>query len=226
MSRVINNQLLDIVKEHYLKTGNITQSCINACKESGIDYNDSLRRKFSNKLKQLGLTDTDNISETDSNNYSNDRENKSLSEFNAIGPDGKLMPIEKYCEFYGLDFSKIRSYKLISHSGTPFYNVVFFEEEIESLVSIEELKDIIEKGLKSIKYEKVLKQSTGKVGVVKIADLHLGAYVDNLIRTKQFSIDILANKLSDAVIYINDRNYLYDLEMHIHQLEDKLGSLK
>lgn len=221
MPNKINDQLLDVVKNHYVNTGNITQSCINACKELDVEYNDSLRRKFSNKLKQLGLTEIENVSETDSNNYSNDKENKSSSEFNAIGPDGKLMPIEKYCEFYGLDFSKIRSYKLISHSGTPFYNVVFFEEDFESLLSIEELKSFIEEGLKSVKYQKINKLSEGKVGVVKIADLHLGAYVDNLIRTKQFSIDILANKLSEAVEDINERNYS---KVHVHILGDLIES--
>lgn len=218
---IINDALLEAVRENYVKTGNITQSCINACKELDVDYNDSLRRKFSNKLKQLGLTEIENVSETDSNNYSNDKENKSSSEFNAIGPDGKLMPIEKYCEFNGLDFSKIRSYKLISHSGTPFYNVVFFEEDFESLLSIEELKSFIEEGLKSVKYQKINKLSEGKVGVVKIADLHLGAYVDNLIRTKQFSIDILANKLSEAVEDINERNYS---KVHVHILGDLIES--
>lgn len=218
---IINDALLEAVRDNYVKTGNITQSCINACKELDVDYNDSLRRKFSNKLKQLGLTEIENVSETDSNNYSNDKENKSSSEFNAIGPDGKLMPIEKYCEFYGLDFSKIRSYKLISHSGTPFYNVVFFEEDFESLLSIEELKSFIEEGLKSVKYQKINKLSEGKVGVVKIADLHLGAYVDNLIRTKQFSIDILANKLSEAVEDINERNYS---KVHVHILGDLIES--
>lgn len=218
---IINDALLEAVRDNYVKTGNITQSCINACKELDVDYNDSLRRKFSNKLKQLGLTEIENVSETDSNNYSNDKENKSSSEFNAIGPDGKLMPIEKYCVFYGLDFSKIRSYKLISHSGTPFYNVVFFEEDFESLLSIEELKSFIEEGLKSVKYQKINKLSEGKVGVVKIADLHLGAYVDNLIRTKQFSIDILANKLSEAVEDINERNYS---KVHVHILGDLIES--
>jgi predicted phosphodiesterase len=131
------------------------------------------------------------------------------------------MNIEAYCKHYGLDVSKIRSYKLISHSGVPFYNVVFYEEVIESLVTEDELKQIIAEGFNDIKYTEIKKDSKDKVGVVKIADLHLGSYVDNLIRTKNFSINILANKLLEAVNDINDRGYSV---VHIHILGDLIES--
>lgn len=147
MNAEINEHFFNSIKNQYVDTGNITQSCINACKEFNIEYSDSLRRNFSNKLKRLGLKDIENISETDSNNYSN----KNLNEFNAIGLDGKLMPIEKYCEFYGLDYSKIRSYKLISHSGTPFYNIVFYSSEEQVLFNLEDSFDeIVKKHIKPV----------------------------------------------------------------------------
>lgn len=75
---------------------------------------------------------------------------------------------------------------------------------IEPLVTEDELKNIIEYELSNIKY---IKNETkgSKEGVVKIADLHLGAYVDNLIKTKNFSINILANKLLESVDKINER---------------------
>lgn len=63
MQSKINDQLLDIVRNHYVNTGNITQSCINACKEYGVDYNDNLRRAFSNKLKAIGLSEKEEISD-------------------------------------------------------------------------------------------------------------------------------------------------------------------
>ena len=142
MDNSVKDKLLDRVSELYLQNQNITQSCITACRESDIEYNDSLRRSFSKKLKNLGFT---NDSNSDSNNYSNDIEKKPKG-FTAIGSDGQLMPIEKYCEFYGLDCSKIRSYKLISHSGIPFYNIVFYSAEEEVIFDIESnLEDIVKK---------------------------------------------------------------------------------
>jgi hypothetical protein len=147
MQSSINEKLLSIVCEEYLKNGNITKSCISACKELDVEYSDSIRRLFSTKLKELGLT---NESSTDSNNYKNDKEKKPKG-FTAIGDDGYLMPIETYCEFYGLDCSKIRSYKLISHSGIPFYNIVFYSSEEQVLFNLEDSFDeIVKKHIKPI----------------------------------------------------------------------------
>lgn len=150
MEKTNNQQLLDRVAELYLQKQNITQSCIDACKEFNVDYNDSLRRSFSKKLKNLGLTSENT---TDSNNYSNDKE-KEPKGFTAIGPDGRLMSIEQYCEHYGLDVKKIRSYKLISHSGIPFYNVVFYTSEEEVVLNFEDsFEDIVKKHIKPVTFE-------------------------------------------------------------------------
>ena len=66
-------------------------------------------------------------STTKSNDYK-------IKGFTAIGLDGLLMNIQEYCDYYKLDHSKIRSYKLISHTAIPFYNIVFYEEQLESLI--------------------------------------------------------------------------------------------
>lgn len=191
------------------------------CRLNNIEYTDSKRRSISKIINsEVVDEDLENSTKSDSNNYSNDKQ-KPQRGFTAINEAGELMPIEEYCTFYGLDITKIRSYKLISHTGQPFYNVVFYEEVIEPMVTEQELKDIIFEAFKDIKYAPVTKSTKNKIGVVKIADLHLGSYVDNLIRTKNFSIDILANKLSEAVIDINERGYS---TVHVHILGDLIES--
>lgn len=192
------------------------------CRLNNISYSDSVRRQISKIINSLNIIDEDleNKVKSDSNNYPNDKE-KPQRGFTAIGDDGKLMNIEQYCKYYGLDVNKIRSYKLISHSGIPFFNIVFYEEVIEPMVTEQELKNLISEGLKNIKREINQTKSIGKTGIVKIADLHLGAYVDNLIRTKNFSIDILANKLLNAANDINNRKYA---DVHIHILGDLIES--
>lgn len=52
-----------------------------------------------------------------------------MSAFN--NDKGKMMGIDEYCEHYNLPRADISSYKLISHTGTPFYNIVF-KENLES----------------------------------------------------------------------------------------------
>jgi hypothetical protein len=131
------------------------------------------------------------------------------------------MNIEDYCSFYGIPFEQARTYKLVTHTGTPYYNIASNVLSQESYVSEQELKDLIEDGLKNVKYLTSNCDNTSRVGVVKLADLHLGAYVDNLIRTKNFSIDILANKLYDAATEVNKRGYSV---VHIHILGDLIES--
>lgn len=52
-----NEDITNRISELYKSSNNITQSCINACEEFGISYNDNLRRSFSRRLKALGLSD-------------------------------------------------------------------------------------------------------------------------------------------------------------------------
>ena len=52
-----NEDIINRISELYKSSNNITQSCINACEEFGINYNDNLRRAFSKKLKALGLSE-------------------------------------------------------------------------------------------------------------------------------------------------------------------------
>lgn len=209
------------VLELYENEKNKTYVAQEYCNLNNIEYTDSKRRAISNIINsEVADEDLENGNKSDSNNYSNDKEKPNRG-FTAINASGQLMPIEEYCTFYGLDVSKIRSYKLISHTGQPFYNCVFYEEVIEPAVTEEELKLLISEGFKGLSYSPTTKDTSGKIGVVKIADLHLGSYVDNLIRTKNFSIDILANKLSEAVIDINERGYS---KVHVHILGDLIES--
>lgn len=208
--------------ELYQTEKTITDAVKKHCIELDIPYEERYRHQLSRLVnKEKVDKDLDNVSYTDSVNYSNDIE-KAQPGFSAVAPDGTLFNINQYCEYYGLDFSKIRSYKLITHTGRPFFNVVFHEEEVEPVVSEEELKTLILDGLAGIKRTTTPEaKGNGKIGVVKIADLHLGSYVDNLIRTKNFSIDILANKLLDAVDSINERGYS---TVHVHILGDIIES--
>ena len=184
----------------------ITNAAKALCNEIGIEYTDSIRRSLSNHVSNGTFTPQ----------YSVD------SKMSALTIDGRLMDIDEYCEYYNIPRSHARTYKLVTHTGTPYYNIASNVIDEVPYVSEEELKRFIHDGLKSVKLRhNVYLKSSNKVGVVKIADLHLGAYVDNLIRTKDFSIDILAQKLYDAANMINERRYSV---VHVHLLGDLIES--
>ena len=45
----------------------------------------------------------------------------------AMGADGKIMSIHQYCDFHGLNINLLSSWKIITHTGVPYYNIVFKE---------------------------------------------------------------------------------------------------
>jgi len=125
--------------------------------------------------------------------------------FTAVSPNGGIMNIETYCKHYGLDFDKVRSFKLVSHTGIPFYNIAFYETEIEK-ENFEEIKYILESEIKkAIQYNTRHTKSNEIINSV-IADIHAGAYIDGLIKTKDYSIPILVDYLEQIAYKLNNQN--------------------
>lgn len=213
---------LEEIKNLYAEQSTITDVAREYCKKHGLQYSDSVRRRISKIINKEGLNDSDldNNTETDTNGYGNHKDKKPKI-FSAVDPDtGKMMDIERYCSYYNLDYDKVKSFKLVSHTGIPFYNIAFFESVIESQLSEEELKSIIKSELEKNVYVEKSVEGSG-TGVIKIADLHFGSYVDNLIRTKKFSIDILSKALRKAAEEVNKRGYK---KVHVHILGDLIES--
>jgi len=50
----------------------------------------------------------------------------------AWNKKGYMMDIDEYCNHYKLPRKDVKSYKLVSHTGTPFYNIQF-KENIETI---------------------------------------------------------------------------------------------
>lgn len=148
------------------------------------------------------------------------KEDDVISNMSAMRKDGHVMDIDEYCSYYNIDRESVRSFKLITHTGNPFYNIQSNNiEDVED--NFLDIKQLIEDDLKNIKYEPKLKRDTNRPIVVSIADLHFGAYVDNLVKTKDFSINILANLLIEASEIINSYN---SKEVHVHILGDLIES--
>jgi len=143
------------ILELYENEKNKTYIAQEYCRLNNLEYSDNVRRRISKLIASSDVVDNDleNDVKSDSINYSNDKE-KTSKGFTAINDAGQLMPIEEYCQYYGLDVNKIRSYKLISHTGQPFYNCVFYTAEEEAVTNINEhLEEIITKYIKPTKTE-------------------------------------------------------------------------
>lgn len=137
----------------------------------------------------------------------------------ALDNNNKLMDIDSYCEFYKIPRSEVRSYKLVTHTGVPYYNIASGNvEDEESELSIDEIKNILRTN-----YNYTCKNvNTGnRIIVVSLADLHIGAYVDNLVKTKSFSIGKVIELLEESSLLINEYNAK---QVHIRLLGDLIES--
>lgn len=139
----------------------------------------------------------------------------------AMKPNGKPMTIEEYCEFYGLDIDTVKESRLMTHRTPVSYNIQFHtREEIES--SSFDLS-ILEREVTDMKNNlSVTKRADGSgIGVVNIADLHGGSYIDGLRCTPDYSIGVLVERLNEIAQRTNRMKYK---EVHVHILGDLVES--
>lgn len=114
-------------------------------------------------------------SSTSSNDYKN-KEKFVLSAWNKA--TGQMMDIDKYCEHYSLPRKDITSYKLVSHTGTPYYNIVF-KENVEEEVKNFDMEGIISKHVSKVSVVKdVLEDTESDFNVLTYTDVHVGMDTD------------------------------------------------
>ena len=152
-------------------------------------------------------------SKTSNNDYS-----KPKLVMSAWNEKGFMMDIDSYCKSYGLPREDITSYKLITHTGTPHYNIVF-KEQIGVSSDFDYIGELTFQldGLKAKKN----KVKGKKVGVVTLTDFHFGAYISAMNITPEFNISILCSMLNKAAYRVNRLGYK---KVHIHLLGDLIES--
>jgi len=95
----------------------------------------------------------------------------------ALDSDGKMMSIEEYCQFYNLPRKDIRSWKLITHTGVPYYNIAFKEvvEELEE-INFDFIEELVQKHIKPIqvKDKSYLEDDFDSFDRLVMSDIHIG----------------------------------------------------
>jgi len=169
----------------------------------GLEPNKSNRYRLS-KEQEIELLKLKENFEIKTETKTNDYKTKQKI-FTAVSPNGGIMNIKKYCNHYGLDFEKVRSFKLVSHTGVPFYNIAFYESD-EEKENFEEIKKILESELTKVYNHKTVFTESNEIDNLVISDLHVGSYIDGLIKTKDYSIPILVDYLEQTAYKVNKNN--------------------
>ena len=186
----IFNKYIELIA-HYLNNGEkisvreISRLIIKANPDDSLNI--ETLRSFVGKQKKKGIlngyikTDLETKSETKSNEYKKKNTPVAfvLSAWN--NETGLMMDIDEYCSHYNLPRKDVRSYKLVSHTGTPFYNIVF-NETLDDNFS-KNFDEIIDKSVsKHIRGVRVHRQdislNTDVVDRLVYSDVHIGMNVN------------------------------------------------
>lgn len=189
----------------------------------GCEPNRSKRYRLS--LEQIAMLDTVNDTITVSNDYKSEAKPFILSAWNDS--TGLMMDIDEYCQYYKLPRKDISSYKLISHTGTPYYNIVF--KELIDDVSDIDFHDVIDRVLSNfdsvgIQSKKDFIKPTDMFTRLVYTDTHIGMDTDSEgismypekwdrksvdETVKMMCLEVLNNKNGDT-LYIDDLGDLLD----------------
>lgn len=188
-------------------------------KQNEKGRNQSRYRMSNEQIQKLDRLRNDESVESKTN--SNDYKPKFvLSAWNKS--TGQMMDIDTYCYHYKLPRKDISSYKLVSHTGTPYYNIVFKENVTDDNIDLSVIADTLEREIdKKYTYSKVRPYKINKKAVLKWADLHFGAHIRNLILTKDYDSSILLDGLLTSVEQTNSFEFE---EVHVHINGDLIES--
>ena len=170
------------------------------------------------ELKELRGVKVEVKSKSKSNQY------KPKKEFvlSAWSKEGKMMEIDEYCQVYNLPRKDITSYKLVSHTGTPFYNIVFKENIVDISKDEIDFDKIISKHIKPISVEVEKQYNQCDFDVLTYSDVHIGMDTNSkgnsMYSTLWNAEEVI--KASDAIVNRVIQNQQSDL-----LIVDDLGDL-
>ena len=139
--------------------------------------------KTLNKSKRYMCTDDEakrayNLRKSESKTSKSREKQVTEKEFvlSAWNDEGYMMDIDQYCEHYQLPRADVKEYKLVSHTGTPYYNIRF-KEVAESEVMSFDLEEIVKKHIKPVEVDSVyvpIIKTENDFDTLTYTDVHIG----------------------------------------------------
>jgi len=137
----------------------------------------------------------------------------------------KIQTEEDLIKFAKIDTTKWKAVKQTANKWGENYQIKVIFESVEKGAKEEEAyeqaKEILKKHLKGRKKISNKKKLNTKIGVIPLADFHIGAYIRGLIKTPDFDIGKISDMLDEIANTINSLNYS---EVHISILGDIIES--
>jgi hypothetical protein len=190
---------MELNKERLSELFDQEQSKTNAakayCKEMGIEYTESFRKKVNAAILSTSKTnDLENETETETNQYT-------TSPLSALKEDGKIMSIQEYCEFYNIPFEQVRTFKLVTHTGKgAYYNIA------SNAIEGDGFKAFYEQMLKDIANIPNRPKTIGRVDtddehllIIDPADIHIGKLAESFETGEDYNNQIAVQRVREGV---------------------------
>lgn len=147
----------------------------------------------------------------------------SLFSFSAIHPEtGAMMNEEEFCAHFGINYDLVTHCKLVSHSGTPFWNVSL-KKNVEVQEITEELINRVVKSHSIEKFEtKERERNDGILVRAFISDVHIGMSIgESSLYGGEWSEEKLFERASIFIEKVKEYNYPFIFpELHLIDLGD------
>lgn len=176
--------------EYFETEKNITEAAKRHCKELKIPYEEKYRLRLSRYINSEKYdVDTPTI-DTETNQYSNDKEKESDDIFMPSAWDsdrGVFLSIDEYCDKYNLPKEQVRSSKLVAHQQSHMAYNIAFNATLHEQTGID--VDFIEGIVKKYAY-KVERNSSSFSGEKEwfdrlvITDVHIGMDVSGSVNVE------------------------------------------
>ena len=169
----------------------------------GLDLNKSKRYTLTKKQSEKFISlKTEVKTTTKSNDYK--KPAFVLSAWNMS--TGQMMNIDAYCSHYSLPRKDITSYKLVSHTGTPYFNIVFKENLLSETAF--DFDSILKKysKFKPVQAPIYTQSDTALSGfnMLTYSDVHIGMDTDST-GNSMYAVDWSADSIMDSLdLMINE----------------------
>ena len=123
----------------------------------------------------------------------------------AWNDGGYMMCIDEYCTHYKLPRKDISSYKLVSHTGTPFYNIQFKQNTIEEEIDYTFIDSIVKKHIKEVEIKIPEANNTGTFDRLIFTDVHIGMTTNKdgfALYPTEWNEEELNNRLAKMVGFV------------------------
>lgn len=168
-------------------------------KELNIEWTDVFRRSVNKWVNKENKTDPnfDNETTTETNQY------YKTTQLSALKVDGKVMTIDEYCMFYGIPREHVKSYKLVSHTSIPYYNIASTNiDENEELFGEDFVESLIDKLSKhSPDYTTFIRQLNGEdnnLMVIDCADIHISKLSLAYETGEEYNVEIAVKRVTEG----------------------------